>query len=151
MQRNTVKATFTVERTYPAKPSRVFKAFADKASKARWFAGPPGWEERQSAFDFRVDGQEILVGRHGSGTVSGFYAVYQDIVEDERIVYAYRMTLDGVPISASLASIELRPEGAGTHLTLTESGVFLDGYDDAGAREHGTNWLMDKLGASLAD
>jgi uncharacterized protein YndB with AHSA1/START domain len=72
-------------------------------------------------------------------------------VEDERIVYAYRMTLDGVPISASLASIELRPEGAGTHLTLTESGVFLDGYDDAGAREHGTNWLMDKLGASLAD
>jgi len=27
--------------------------------------------------------------------------------------------------------------------------VFLDGYEDNGSREHGTNLLMDKLVASL--
>jgi hypothetical protein len=27
--------------------------------------------------------------------------------------------------------------------------VFLDGYDDAGKRKHGTGDLLDKLGASL--
>ena len=151
MQRNTVKASFTIERSYPAKPARVFKAFADQASKARWFAGQSGWQQLQSAFDFRVDGQEILVGRHASGVVSAFYGVYHDIVPDERIVYAYRMTLDGAPISSSLASIEIRPEGEGAHLTLTEYGVYLDGFDGAESREHGTNWLMDKLGESLAD
>ena len=45
--------------------------------------------------------------------------------------------------------MELRPAGAGTKLTFTEQGVFLDGYDDAGSREQGTRWLLDKLAASL--
>jgi hypothetical protein len=49
----------------------------------------------------------------------------------------------------SLATIELKPEGAQTRVTVTEHGVFLDGYDDNGSREHGTNWLMDRLRESL--
>ena len=152
-ERNTVKATFTVERTYKASPARVFKAFADEQAKAKWFAGPPGWEEHEKTFDFRVDGLEVMVGRHASGMVSAFYATYHDIVPDERIVYAYRMTIDGVPLSSTLATIEIRPEGSGAHLTLTEYGVYFDGMSTGAAesREHGTNWLMDKLGESLAD
>ena len=88
-----------------------------------------------------------------SGVVSAFYCTYHDIVPGERIVYAYRMTLDDKPLSSSLASIEIRPEGDGTRLTLTEYGVYFDGFDekDAAGREHGTNWLMDRLGESLAD
>jgi uncharacterized protein YndB with AHSA1/START domain len=148
-QRTTAHATFTVERSYPAAPARVFKAFADEQAKAKWFA--PGFVELEKRWDFRVDGQEVLVGRHASGMVSAFYCTYHDIVPDERIVYAYRMALDGLPISSSLAVIEIRSEGTGAHLTVTERGVFLDGYQDNGSREHGTNWLMDLLGASLAD
>jgi uncharacterized protein YndB with AHSA1/START domain len=149
--RNTVKATFTIERTYPAKPARVFKAFSDEQSKRKWFGGHEGWEQLENAFDFRVDGVEINIGRHVSGVVSAFYCTYHDIVPDERIVYAYRMTLDGKPLSSSLASIEIRPEGDGTRLTLTEYGVYFDGYGEADVqgREHGTGWLMDKLGESL--
>ena len=33
--------------------------------------------------------------------------------------------------------------------TLTEHGVFLDGHDNPAAREHGTNALIDALGAHL--
>lgn len=151
MNRNTVKASFTVERTLKATPARVFKAFADRQAKSLWFAGPPGWQEHESRFDFRVDGTEVMVGRHGSGMVSGFYAVYHDIVPDERIVYAYRMTIDGVPISSSLASIEIKAIEGGTQLSVTEYGVYLDGYDGAASREQGTQWLMDQLAASLKD
>jgi uncharacterized protein YndB with AHSA1/START domain len=152
MVRNTVKATFTVERSYPASPARVFRAFADEQSKAKWFGGDD-WEPLERAFDFRVDGVEIDVGRHASGVVSAFYCTYHDIVPNERIVYAYRMTLDGKPLSSSLATIELHPEGQGTRLTLTEYGVYFDGFDEADVqgREHGTNWLMDRLGESLKD
>jgi uncharacterized protein YndB with AHSA1/START domain len=148
---NTVKATFTVERTYKAKPSRVFAAFADAEKKKKWFGGGDEWQPLEKAFDFRVDGIEIDVGRHASGVVSAFYCTYHDIVPDRRIVYAYRMTLDGKPLSSSLASIELQPEGDGTRLTLIEYGVYFDGYTekDVQGREHGTNWLMDKLGESL--
>jgi len=145
--RTAVHGSFVIERSYPASPARVFKAFADEQAKARWFA--PGVEPHERAFDFRVGGAEVFVGKHPSGMVSGFYCTYQDIVPDERIVYAYRMSLDGVPISVSLATIEIKPEGSGAHLTVTEHGVFIDGYEDKGSREHGTGWLMDLLGKSL--
>jgi hypothetical protein len=32
---------------------------------------------------------------------------------------------------------------------MTEQGAFLDGYDDSGSREHGSNFLLDALGKSL--
>ncbi len=53
-------------------------------------------------------------------------------------------------LSVSLATIELTPAGKGTRLVLTEQGAFLDGYDDNGSRERGTNELIEKLGAWLA-
>jgi hypothetical protein len=34
---------------------------------------------------------------------------------------------------------------------MTEQGAFLDGYDDAGSRERGTQFLLDALGRSLED
>ena len=147
--RTAVHGSFVIERSYPASPARVFKAFADEEAKAKWFA--PGVEPHERVFDFRIGGAEVFVGKHPSGMVSGFYCTYQDIVPNERIVYAYRMSLDGVPISVSLATIEIKPEGSGAHLTVTEHGVFIDGYEDKGSREHGTGWLMDLLGKSLED
>ena len=142
--------TFTVERTYAASPAQVFRAFADKEAKAKWFAGPNGVEEAGSQFDFRVDGREVAFGRHADDTMTSFHAVYQDIVPEKRIVYAYRMTMNGVPLSASLASIEIAPAAGGTRVTWTEYGVYLDGLDSTAVRENGTGWLMDRIGASLA-
>ena len=151
-KRSIVHGAFVIERSYPASPARVFQAFADEQAKAKWFAGPDGFVQHEKAFDFRVGGNEVLVGKHGAShnnMVSAFYCTYHDIVPNERIVYAYHMLLDGVPISVSLATIEIRPEGSGTHLTVTEHGAFLDGYEDNGSREGGTGWLMDQLGKSL--
>ena len=93
-QRCAVHATFILERTYPHAPARVFKAFADEQAKAKWFSGPDGFETHERQFDFRVGGQEVLVGKHGAShdnMVSAFHSVYQDIVPDQRIVYSYRM------------------------------------------------------------
>ena len=149
--RSIVHASFTITRVYDATPARVFQAFADDKSKQKWFAGPPGWQTIKRIFDFREGGREHLAGRHGNGTVSAFDCTYHDIVPDERIIYSYVMHLDGNKISVSQAAIEIRPEGKGAKLTLTEYGDYLDGYDDAGSREHGTNFLMDALGKSLTD
>jgi uncharacterized protein YndB with AHSA1/START domain len=143
-------ATFTLERTYPATPKRVFQAFADPRAKALWFKGPDDWNSR-GGMDFRVGGTEWSEGDVPGGPTTRFDATYYDIVEDERIVYAYEMHLDAHRISVSVATVELHPAGAGTRLVLTEQGAFLDGYDDAGAREHGTSELLDTLGTTLAE
>jgi uncharacterized protein YndB with AHSA1/START domain len=154
MPRSVTRGSFTITRRWKHAPLRVFDAFAKEEAKAKWFAGLPGWEKHEKQFDFREDGREIMSGRHASGTVSHFDCIYRDIVEPAagepgRIIYSYVMHLDGRKISVSQATIEIVPEGAGTKLVLTEYGDFLDGYDDAGAREHGTNLLMDLLEKSL--
>jgi uncharacterized protein YndB with AHSA1/START domain len=147
--RSATHATFTLERVYDATPARVFKAWAEPAIKARWFAGPADWQMLERRMDFRVGGTERLRGRKGSGVVSTFDSVYHDIVPDQRIVYSYDMHLDERHISVSLATVEMKPEGAGTRLVITEQGVFLDGYDDGGSRARGTAILLEQLGGAL--
>lgn len=149
-ERSVTHATFVLERTYAASPARVFAAFAEKEAKARWFAAPDEWGTSVWEMDFRVGGREINRGGPKDGPTYSFEASYQDIVANERIVYTYEMRLDENRISVSLATVVLEAAGDGTHLILTEQGVFLDGYDDAEQREEGTQGLLDALGSSLA-
>jgi uncharacterized protein YndB with AHSA1/START domain len=150
VKRSSAHGTFCIERTYPVSRARVFRALTDPAAKAQWFAGGAGYTLLSREMDVRPGGREHVSGRWESGTVSRFDAVYHDIVPDERIVYSYEMHLDERKISVSLATFELKAAAAGTHLVMTEQGVFLDGYDDAGSRERGSNFLLDALGKSLA-
>jgi len=150
-ERNIVHGTFNIERTYDAPRARVYAAFATLEGKAAWFEGGGGYTLVERIFDFREGGHERASGRWESGVVSTFDATYFDIVPEERIVYAYEMHLDDRKISVSLATLEFKEApGGGTRLLLSETGAFLDGYDDAGSREHGTNFLMDRMGESLA-
>jgi Uncharacterized conserved protein len=148
--RSVVHAMFRIERTYPVPPARVFAAWASLEEKARWFDGPEGFECYERSMDFRTGGAERLWGKHPGGRVSDFRAHYFEVIPDARIIYGYDMHVDGTRISVSLATVEFQPEGQGARLVMTEQGAFLDGYDDAGSREEGTGWLLDKLGAVLA-
>ncbi len=147
-RRSATHSTFVIERSYPASPARVFQAFADPVAKSRWFGGPKEWNGKHE-LDFRVGGTEHSSGGPKGGPVHRYDARFQDIVPNERIVLTYDMHLDAQRISVSVQTVELRPEGRGTKLTLTEQGVYLDGYDDAGQREGGTRQLLEMLGASL--
>lgn len=142
-------ATFSIERDFDAPIDRVYAAFATEEGKSRWFAGGGKWDLMERKFDFRVGGRERLKGKWKDGAITDFDCTYHDIVPDQRIVYVYDMYHNGNKLSVSLATIEFAVAGAGTKLTVTEQGVFLDGYDDAGSREQGTRKLLDQLAASL--
>lgn len=148
--RSVVHATFDLERTYDAPVARVWKALSDTSAKEKWFAGSPGkWQLLERQMDVRVGGREVLKGRWEGGLVSTFDAIYHDVIPNERLVYSYQMFIDDRKISVSLATLQLKAQGGRTTLKVTEQGAFLDGYDDAGSREHGTGLLLDALGASL--
>ena len=150
--RSVAHAIFHLKRSYDAPVARVWRALTDIEAKAKWFPLVPGkWELLERQMDVRVGGRERLKGHWESGMVSTFEAIYHDVIPHERLVYAYDLYLDDNKISISLATLELKADGSKTVLLVTEQGAFLDGYDDAGSREHGTGLLLDALGASLAD
>jgi uncharacterized protein YndB with AHSA1/START domain len=138
--------SFTIDRKLDVDPAVVFRGWTDPAVKARWFNGPADkWTETLREMDVRVGGRERLVGQFSEGSESRFDAVYIDVVPDRRLVYSYEMHWQGKKISVSLASIEFVALGRGTKLIVTEQGAFLDGFDDGGSRERGTESLMDNL------
>jgi uncharacterized protein YndB with AHSA1/START domain len=147
-----IHGSFTLERAYRAAPSRVFAAWADVETKARWFVGPPDrWRLLERELDFRVGGRELLRGELG-GAVTLFVARYHVIVPDERIVYAYDMSAGGRQLSVSLATVELAPaQGGGTRMTFTEQAAFLDGEDGTASRRAGTAPHLERLAAALGE
>ena len=150
--RSVVHAVFHLERTYDAPVTRVWRALTDEKAKAKWFGGPADrLQMLERHMDVRVGGTERAKGRWEGGVVSTFDAIYHDVVPNERLVYSYVMHLNDRKISVSLATMQLTADGGKTTLKVSEQGAFLDGYDDAGSRERGTAFLLDALGASLAD
>jgi uncharacterized protein YndB with AHSA1/START domain len=147
--RSTMHATFVIEREYPHPPAKVFAAYANPKHKAKWFVGPDDWEKSDHKLDFRVGGKESVSGGPPGGAVHYYKGTIWDIVENERIVVGYEMHLDKTRISVSLGTTELTPSAKGTRLIYTEQGAYLDGYDDAGARERGTQELLAQLESFL--
>jgi uncharacterized protein YndB with AHSA1/START domain len=150
--------TFVIERTYPASPARAFAAFAAKEAKDTWgdtgdiagIAPATGPAE----FDFRVGGHERF-GFGYQGISYRYDARYYEIAPGQRIIYSYEMYADGVRISVSVATIEFAAtaDGAGTTLTWTEQGAFLDGFDGPDAsslRQGGTEEMLEGLAKYLA-
>ncbi len=149
--------TFTVERRYTASPERVFDAWADPVVFRRWFVEAPGATVNEWVHDFRVGG--LGGGRYrfgGPEADTGFNeSVFIDIVANSRIIFSYAMgrELDGERRreSASLATVELVADGAGTRLIYTEQGAYFG--EDGGAhiplREEGCGLMLDNLGHEL--
>jgi uncharacterized protein YndB with AHSA1/START domain len=151
-ERSVNHTTFVLERRYPAAPSRVFAAWASEEAKAVWMDDPDFKSDESSTteMEFRVGGHERFGGLTPEGTTYSYDATYYDIVPDQRIVYSYEMYSGEDRMSVSLATVQFTPDGAGTHLTYTEQGAFLDDIDKPEAREEGTAWLLDNLGKYLA-
>jgi uncharacterized protein YndB with AHSA1/START domain len=154
----TTHASFIIERRYRASPQRLFAAWADPAAKRAWFAEGEGWEIRSYELDFREGGSETARYRFAKGqevfgeeTWFGNETVFSDIVANERIVFTYAMSRNGVRFSVSLASVELAPDSDGARLVFTEHATFFEGADGAQMRETGWRELLDSLAKHLGE
>lgn len=141
--------TFTIERTYPQSPARVFAAFSNKDMVRRWRVEGEGWDIDEFTYDFRIGGGEVSRFRYQGGPEIRLDAQFQDIVPDRRIVFAYRMKIGSEPLSAPLTTVEFFSSGGGTLLRHTEQGAFFDNVESAMGREEGTRQLLDALAAEL--
>ncbi len=148
---------FTITRRYDASLPRVFQAWSDPVAFRRWFVEAPGATVYEWAHDFRVGGQGG--GRYrfgGQESDVGFNdTLFLDIVENQRIILSYVMGREVADErrrdSASLATIELAPDGGGTRLTYTEQGAYFgeDGAAHIPLREEGCAEMFENLAQEL--
>ena len=143
--------TFVVERTYQADPARVFNAWADSEAKDVWMDDPEFESDgSEFEFDFRVGGYERFGGVNPDGSPYRYDGTFYDIVQDERIVYLYEMYENGERSSVSLTTVEFAKDEAGTKLTYTEQGVFLEGIEPPEDRQQGVELILSNLETYLA-
>jgi len=149
IERSEVHATFVIERSYPVPVSAVWHALSDDDARDQWFGGGAEFDVREKSHDFRVGGHGIEDGQWRGGPTSRFVSTYTDIVDQQRMVFAYDMWVDDRHMSTSLTTITVAPDAGGTRLTYTEQAVHLDGLDTVEGREEGTGQLLDNLGSFL--
>ena len=145
-----VHASLTVSRDYDFPPERVFAAWSTAEAKRQWFgAERDGFEIEEYRLDFRPGGAERCYGRKPGGGGFSNDGVYHYIVENEKIVLTYYMTIDDAPYSVSMTIIEMEPHGNGTRLTLIEDNAFLTCVDENAGRTEGWTWVLGRIDEAL--
>jgi uncharacterized protein YndB with AHSA1/START domain len=137
--RSVQHATIVIERFLDAPLARAFAVWAH----------PEGWEGPLEQHEFRVGGQKRLEFRPPDGHVYREDGRYEDIVPDDRTVYAYSIWRGDVRITVSLQTVEFAAEGPGTRMLLTEQLTILDDGDTPAARERGTREWLDRFAHAL--
>jgi uncharacterized protein YndB with AHSA1/START domain len=151
-----IHSTFVIEKTYPKPAARVFAAFADPATKRRWYAERDTHTIERFEMDFRAGGSEVLHYRFGAGTpFPGAVIVnenhFLDIVPDSRIVMASSMAFGEKRFSASLLTFEFLENAKGCDLICTHQGAFFENSDGPEMREKGWQDLLAALDREIGD
>ena len=133
------KPSLTIKRRLNAPPAKVYAAWTDTQMIARWF-GPAGVESVEAKTDLRVGGR-YHIAMHVPGDRHDVMGVYREMVPNEKLVFTWAWK--STPERESLVTVTLKPDGAGTLLTLLHEQFF-----DADARDrHQQGWggAIDKL------
>ena len=111
--------TIIVQRLLDVPVARVYGAFADAKERASWGAPSDTAVFIYDEADFRVGGRDLA--RCGPKDDPRFRveARYLDIVANERIVWTETIREVDKLLAANITTLELRPQGQRTELTVT--------------------------------
>jgi uncharacterized protein YndB with AHSA1/START domain len=136
-------ATLTLQRRFASPPDTVYRAWIDPVLYVRWGA-PEGLDVTLFERDLRAGGAYRIEMRGGDQhhIVTGRYL---EIDPPRRLAMTWRWQ-HGKQGDMKIV-IDLRPDGDGTELTLTQTGLL----DQTDADNHRRGWtsVLDRLAGSL--
>ncbi len=124
------RPSLTFKRRLNAAPAKVYAAWTDPQKIIRWFGRS---DAKPGSFEAEI---EARVGGHyrvSFSTDDEYYEVggiYREVVPNEKLVFSWAW--HSTPERESLLTISLKPDGAGTLLTLHHEQFF----DQACVRQH---------------
>lgn len=134
------KPSLTLKRHLNAAPAKVFAAWTDPEKVKRWM-GPREGEVLRVESDPRPGGSFRWVMRSPDGQTHDVSGVYREIVPNRKLVFTWAWIT--TPERESLVTVDIKPDGDGSLLTLTHEQFF-----DADARDrHQGGWTsaLDKM------
>ncbi len=136
------RPSLTLKRRLDARPEKVYAAWTDPQKIAIWF-GP----SQVNPGSVQADIEVVAGGRYriSFDTENGEHhevgGIYREVMPNQRLVFSWAW--HSTPERESLVTVALKPDGAGTLLTLTHEQLF-----DTAARDghaHGWTGSLDKL------
>ena len=153
MKPETNFAGVRLQRTIPAPPREVYRAWLEPALLQRWMT--PGFEVKRAEVDARVGGHLRIWHADAGADVGGFDCEIVELVPDERLVFRWGFVGPDRtgPVYDSRLTITLKA-APGNATTLTLVHERLDGLaaalpDVAKNVEVGWNLALDKLGLAV--
>jgi uncharacterized protein YndB with AHSA1/START domain len=137
-------ATVRAAHRYDAPPQRVFDAWLDPKTAAKFLFATPTGQMIKAEIDPRVGGAFTFTDRRPDMGDVEHVGTYVEIDRPRRLVFdfavpQYEPTLTRI-------TLDFAPSGAGTDLTLTHQGVFEEYVKQT---EHGWGMILDGLEAAL--
>jgi uncharacterized protein YndB with AHSA1/START domain len=135
-----IKPSLTLKRRLNAPAEKVYAAWTDPEKIVKWF-GPDSGPVTRAETDLRVGGHYTIAFNTENGERHQVGGVYREVVPNEKLVFtwAWHTTQE----RESLVTITVKPDGAGSILTLLHEKFF----DEAARDGHKRGWSgsLDKL------
>ncbi|HZP09232.1 SRPBCC domain-containing protein [Methyloceanibacter sp.] len=139
------KPSLTLKRHLKVSPAKVFAAWTEPEKILRWF-GPDSGPVKEASTDVRVGGRYAVSFHTEDGEQHHVSGIYREVVPNEKLVFTWAWRT--MPERESLVTVLIKPDGAGSLLTLIHEQFF----DEAARDRHRQGWsgCLDKLERYLA-
>ncbi|MFC6964103.1 SRPBCC family protein [Halocatena marina] len=149
MMIETTETSLTIRRTFDAPRERVFRAFTERGELEEWFAPAPGDVRTEiQTFAPEPDGERSIRFHTDDGRF-GSDGAFEEIVENERIVYTDRWVNFQETEVDSRVGVEFSDAGDGTEIVLTHEQ--LPNIDSVGGAAMGWENSLGTLDEVLAE
>jgi uncharacterized protein YndB with AHSA1/START domain len=138
-------ATVRVSRQFTQSPERVFDAWLDPAKAGKFLFATPHGQMVRAEMEPRVGGAFCFVDRREGKDVEHFGKLLE-IDRPRRLVFDFAVSQ--MPEAKTRVTVEIRPVGAGSELTLAHEGVWTE-Y--VARTAHGWATILEGLAEVLAE
>ncbi len=116
----TVSNAVIVTRTFQAPPERVFAAFENPAEMGKWMGGH-GARTEVHTLEVHEGGAVLVQMSWDNGMSIKLYGTFQRVKKPSLLQFTWAM--EGDDANKGVVTVEFRPQGTGTELTLTHEGL----------------------------
>ena len=135
--------SIVIHRRIAASPERLFKAWTDPAVLVKWFVTADNQQIGEAETDVRPGGAFRIVIQDPEDRFVAF-GTYERVDPPHLLEFTWQWEESSIEKGVSLVTVELRPVGEETELTLTHARL----ASEKSVQSHTQGWtaLMDRLG-----